>query len=84
MENDDLDFPLPSSDYLLTASEVMRALHIGRTTLYRLIGEGKLVGTYVGRSIRFRPQDVRALIRQLRLEAAEQRRPPPAGDPDVE
>ncbi len=82
MENDELDFPLPSSDYLLTSAEAARALRIGRTAFYRLVREGKLTGVYIGRSVRFRPQDIRGLIRQLRIEAAQQRRPPFGDDPD--
>ncbi len=81
MENDDIDFPLPSSDSLLTSAEAARALHIGRTALYRLIREGKLTGVYIGRSVRFRPQDIRGLIRQLRIEAAASRRPPSPDEP---
>lgn len=50
------------SDPLLTAKEVAQRLAIGRTTLYRLIGEGKIAPVRFGATVRFRPEDVAKLI----------------------
>lgn len=50
------------SSKLLTAKEVAQRLAIGRTTLYRLIGEGKIAPVRLGAAVRFRPEDVATLI----------------------
>lgn len=47
---------------LLRIADVMRLLSVGRTTVYKLIREGKLAVVKVGRSTRFCPDRVKAFI----------------------
>ena len=49
---------------LLTIKEVGELLKIGRTTIYELRREGKLPFLRIGRTVRFRADDVRFLINQ--------------------
>jgi excisionase family DNA binding protein len=46
----------------LTASQAMAYLQVSRPTLYRRIGDGSLRRFHMGRTIRFRREDVEALI----------------------
>jgi len=50
---------------LLTPREVCAALRIGRTTLWKLRRRGLLKTIYIGRSPRFRREDVEALVERL-------------------
>jgi len=48
---------------LLTAKEVMGYLRISKSTLYRLIRDGRLKRIRIGRrAVRYRRQDVLALV----------------------
>ncbi|MEN6370423.1 MAG: helix-turn-helix domain-containing protein [Armatimonadota bacterium] len=52
---------------LLTPKEVMEMLRIGRTTLHKLVREGKLPAVHIGyRTYRFRSKDVEAFIESAR------------------
>jgi len=53
---------LALQDNLLTVADVARTLRISRRTVYRLIDTGKLPRIYIGRSPRFRPTDLDALV----------------------
>ncbi|WP_054686261.1 helix-turn-helix domain-containing protein [Rhodothermus marinus] len=50
---------------LLTPREVCALLRIGRTTLWELRRKGLLQTIYVGRSPRFRREDVEELVEKL-------------------
>jgi len=61
---------------LLSIEEVGRALSIGRSTVYELIGAGKLEVVHIGRAARVTVSSLEAFIRGL------QRRPSTeAGEP---
>jgi len=47
---------------LLTVADVARQLQVSRPTVHRLKASGKLPAVRFGRSVRFRPDDVAALI----------------------
>ena len=51
-------------------NEVREALGIGNTTLYRLIGEGKLKVVKIGASTRITDESLRAFAAALEMEAA--------------
>ncbi len=51
-------------------NEVREALGIGTTTLYRLIGEGKLKAVKIGRSTHITDASLRAFTASLETEAA--------------
>ncbi len=53
---------------LLTPREVCTLLRVGRTTLWELRRKGLLKAVYVGRSPRFRREDVEALVERLAAE----------------
>ena len=55
---------------LLTPREVCSLLRIGRTTLWELRRRGLLRAIYVGRSPRFRREDVETLVERLAAETA--------------
>jgi excisionase family DNA binding protein len=48
---------------VLTASEAAEYLRVSRKTLYRLVAAGKVPGQRVGRSWRFRREDLVAFLR---------------------
>lgn len=52
--NEALDMPAR----LHTFKEAMHYLHVSRSTLYRLIGRGELLGRKVGSQWRFRQEDL--------------------------
>ena len=47
---------------LVTVREAARLLALGRSTVYELIAAGRLPTVHIGRSVRIRPADLRALI----------------------
>ena len=49
-------------DNLLTIPDVMLALHLSRSSVFKLVQSGELRVTYFGRRLLFRPQDVEALV----------------------
>jgi len=51
-------------------TEVREALGIGNTTLYRLIGEGKLKAVKIGASMHITDASLRAFVASLEQEAA--------------
>jgi excisionase family DNA binding protein len=51
-------------DVLLTFKEAMSYLRVSRSTLYRLMWSGQLVGHKVGSTWRFYRQDLRACVGQ--------------------
>ena len=59
---------------LLTCDEVAVALHVSRRTVAKLAASGDLPRVKIGRSARFRPRDVEALI-DKGLKAAEDEGP---------
>jgi excisionase family DNA binding protein len=54
-----MGFEMPN---LLTAKEVQELLNVDRTTIYRMLKDGRLTGIKVGHHWRFPPADVDALI----------------------
>ncbi len=58
-------FRSSNRDYLLTPSEAANALRVSRTTLYTLVQRGELIAVHIGRSLRFRPEDLRACVERL-------------------
>ncbi len=61
----------PANDeVLLTEARVCRALGIGRTTLYALIRDKRLMPVRPGRKPMFKPEQVFAFIDSLEEEAA--------------
>lgn len=50
---------------LLTADEVAACLHIGRTSVYRLLQAGELVGVRIGASRRFPWSEIEAYVQRL-------------------
>lgn len=61
---------------LLTPAEVCGLLRIGRTTLWALRKRGLLRTIYVGRSPRFRREDVEALVERLAAESRSKTKTP--------
>ena len=55
---------LPSDIFLLTAAEVSKALRVSVDTIYRLAREGQLPGVWIGRLVRFRPNQVAEFMDQ--------------------
>jgi excisionase family DNA binding protein len=53
---------MPEDETLLNTKQTLAYLGIGRTTLGKLIKEGKLEGHKVGRTWRFYRRDVRKLL----------------------
>ena len=51
-------------DRLLTVADVMDALQLSRSTVFRLVRAGELPPTFFGRRLLFRPQDVAAVVRR--------------------
>jgi excisionase family DNA binding protein len=56
--------PVLHEDILLTFKEAMAYLRVSRSTLYRLMWSGQLVGHKVGSTWRFYRQDLRACVGQ--------------------
>jgi excisionase family DNA binding protein len=50
---------------LMTVKEVCESLRIGRSTLYRLIAAKRIAVVHVGRSVRIRSDDVKALVSEF-------------------
>jgi excisionase family DNA binding protein len=53
---------LENMDELLTAKQVQDLLKVDRTTIYRMLNDGRLTGVKVGHQWRFSSQDVKALL----------------------
>jgi excisionase family DNA binding protein len=51
-----------SEPLLVTVREAARLLALGRSTVYELIAAGRLPTIHIGRSVRIRVEDLRALI----------------------
>ena len=49
-------------DELLTTRQVQSILQVDRTTIYRMLKDGRLRGVKVGQQWRFHDTDVRALL----------------------
>ncbi len=64
---------------LLSIEEVMRILHVARSTVYVLIRSGHLQAVHIGRALRFRPEDVQACISHRTGQHAPLSRPPKVG-----
>lgn len=64
---------------LLTTREVQDLLKLDRTTVYRMLKEGRLTGVKVGQQWRFHRREVEALIQGASSAAAD--RPAPTVDP---
>lgn len=47
---------------LLTVQDVMRWLHMSRSTVYQLIRRGELRAVHIGSAVRFQPRDVQAYL----------------------
>ncbi|MCJ2013635.1 helix-turn-helix domain-containing protein [Methylobacterium sp. J-076] len=60
----------PTLKLLHRPTEVKEALGIGTTTLYRLIGEGKLKTVKIGSATRITDNSLRAFTASLEMEAA--------------
>jgi excisionase family DNA binding protein len=59
------------SGHPLKVSELASEWRVSRMTVYRLVREGKLKATWVGRSIRLRREDVEEYLELGRLQARE-------------
>ena len=55
-----------SEPLLLTNDEAAALLHIGRTTLYQLVWDGKLTPLRIGRSVRFTRDQLEEFVNGLR------------------
>lgn len=64
------DLCQPKLKLLHRPAEVREALGIGNTTLYRLIGEGRLKIVKIGTATRITDESLRALTASLAKEAA--------------
>ena len=58
-----------TTETLLTVQEAMQRLKIGRTYLYKLIGDGDLHTVRLGRSVRIREAELDGYIRSLQASA---------------
>ena len=56
---------------LYTLPEVQAALSLGRSKIYELIGAGALKPLRVGRSVRFRAQEIASFVERLQAEQAD-------------
>jgi len=56
--------PEISDGKIYKSREVMRYLHISRSTLYRLLASGELIGRKVGRTWRFATDDLDRYVRR--------------------
>jgi excisionase family DNA binding protein len=56
------DFGSPSVGSLLSVEDLMEHLHAGRTTIYELLGSGRIRSFKVGRRRLVRPQDLQEFI----------------------
>ena len=61
--------PEESLERLLSPQEVMRSLQVGRSKFYLMVASGELPAVRFGRMLRFRPQDVQALIEKRAAQA---------------
>ena len=52
-------------DDLLTTRQLQKLLQIDRTTIYRMLKDGRLTGVKVGNQWRFKRQDVEALLSEV-------------------
>ncbi len=64
---------------LLNTDETARLLHVSRSLIYRLIRHGQLPVVRLGGALRFRPQDVEALIERTQARRARRRPRPKKG-----
>jgi excisionase family DNA binding protein len=53
-------------EVLLTALEVAHTLHVNRSYAYKLLDQGKLPYTQIGKSRRVHPDDLHKFIRENR------------------
>ena len=53
---------------LLTESETCRELHLGRSTLRRLMAEGAIKPVRIGRSLRFPAKEIERFVADLQGE----------------
>jgi excisionase family DNA binding protein len=58
---------------ILTVSELSEYLHIHRTTVYRMLKEGKLPGFRIGSDWRFSVEAIEQWLRDLAKTAAQRR-----------
>lgn len=47
---------------LLTVPDVAEYLRVARITVYKMISAGRIPVTHVGRSVRFRVEDIRSFV----------------------
>jgi excisionase family DNA binding protein len=64
-------------DELLTAKQVQELLKVDRTTIYRMLNDGRITGIKVGQQWRFHRREIEALVSGGSQEA---RRPPLSAD----
>ena len=55
----------------MTTKQVAQHLQVSESTVYRWVSEGKLRAYHIGRTRRFRKEDVDALAVPIQLEAEE-------------
>lgn len=63
------------TDRLLTVADVMNALQLSRSTVFRLVRAGDLPATFFGRRLLFRPQDVAAMVTRRAQDPRRARQP---------
>jgi excisionase family DNA binding protein len=68
--------PLPDqksadpTELLLRIADAARVLNIGRTTLYKLIGDGNIHVVHIGRAVRVPQGELDAFVNRLQGQAA--------------
>jgi excisionase family DNA binding protein len=60
--SNDAEQPGIGASLLVTVQEAAYLLALGRSTVYELIAAGRLPTIHIGRSVRIRATDVRALV----------------------
>ena len=63
-------------DDLLTAKQVQDLLKVDRTTIYRMLDDGRLTGVKVGHQWRFSSQDVQAILAGARPTSSDDKKEP--------
>jgi excisionase family DNA binding protein len=61
----------PLANRLMTIRDLQDYLKVSRTTVFRLMRDGRLTRCRVGGQIRFRPTDVDRFVRDCRVNRSE-------------
>jgi len=70
-DHDPVEYPVPAArTQLLTVKDIVDALRISRSSVYRLFDSGELTWVQIGSSRRVRPEDLAQFIEQHRRLAS--------------